>query len=60
MIISQEYLNKLLNLPEDFLITRWMLEIDENSKVQYHMHGIQGQYIHDDKQPRTKIIEKED
>lgn len=59
MIISQEYINELLNLPKDFLITRWLLEIDENGKVQYDMHGIRGQYVQDDKQPRTKLIKKE-
>ncbi len=56
MIISQEYINKLLKLPDNFLITRWLLEVDENGKVQYHLHGIRGEYIHDDKTPRTKII----
>ena len=58
MIITQEYINKLLNLPKDFIITRWLLEIGENEQVQYDMHGIQGEYIHDDTQPRTKIIDK--
>lgn len=59
MIITQEYINKLLGLPENFLITRWLLEMSEDGKVQYDLHGIQGKYIHDDHQPRTKIIEKE-
>jgi len=58
MIISQEYINKLLGLPADFLITRWLLEISEDDKVQYDLHGIRGTYVQDDKQPRTKIIEK--
>jgi len=60
MIISQEYINELLKLPKDFLITRWLLEIDENGQVQYDLHGIRGKYIQDDKMPRTKIIRKED
>lgn len=59
MIIEQEYLNKLLGLPENFLITRWLLEIGEDGKVIYDMHGIQGEYVQDDKLPRTKIIKKE-
>jgi len=60
MIITQEYINKLLGLPENFLITRWLLEINEDGKVQYDMHGIRGKYVQDDKMPRTKIIEKEE
>ena len=59
MLISQEYINKLLGLPENFLITRWLLEIDEDGKVQYDLHGVRGKYIHDDKTPRTKIIKNE-
>jgi len=59
MIITQEYINKLLNLPKDFIITRWLLEISESGEVQYDMHGIKGKYIHSDKQPRTKIIKDE-
>lgn len=60
MIISQEYVNELLNLPKDFLITRWLLEVSEDGTVQYDLHGIRGKYIQDDHQPRTKIIKKED
>ncbi len=56
MLISQEYINELLKLPKDFLITRWLLEVSEDGTIQYDMHGIRGQYIHSDKQPRTKII----
>lgn len=59
LIISQEYINELLGLPENFLITRWLLEIDENGKVCYDLHGICGEFYEDDKMPRTKIIEKE-
>ena len=58
MIIEQEHLNELLKLPKDFLITRWLLEIDEEGKVVYDMHGIEGKYVQDDDQPRTKIIKK--
>lgn len=60
MIITQEYINELLNLPKDFLITRWLLEITEDGEVVYDMHGIRGKYIKNDKQPRTKILKKED
>jgi len=60
MIITQKYMNELLKLPEDFIITRFLLEIGEQGEVIYDIHGIQGKYIHDDKQPRTKIIDKED
>lgn len=59
MQISQEKINKLLGLPQDFIITRWLIELDEFNKVIYDMHGIQGKYIQDDKTPRTKIIEDE-
>lgn len=59
MIITQKYLNELLKLPEDFIITRLLLEIGEQGEVQYDIHGIQGKYVHDDHQPRTKIIDKE-
>jgi len=59
MIITQEYINKLLNLPKDFIITRLLLEIGEQGEVQYDIHGIEGKYIQDDKTPRTKIIKDE-
>ena len=57
MIITREKLNKLLNLPDKFIITRWLLEIGENGEVQYDMHGIRGDYVEDDKLPRTQVIE---
>jgi len=58
MIVTQQYLNELLKLPKDFVITRLLLEIGEEGQVQYDIHGIEGKYIQDDKQPRTKIIEE--
>ena len=60
MLIDQEYINELLKLPKDFIITRWLLEIGEHGEVRYDLHGIRGKYVQDDKQPRTKIIKKEE
>jgi len=60
LIISREYINKLLGLPDKFIITRWLIELDENGKVQYDLHGIEGEYVEDDTMPRTKIINKKE